>query len=356
MKKIGSFIAFIAITLAAVSASAQCTNLNLRTSQFDPGYVVWNNIPGALFRFEKSYDGFRTVQTTPVGGGGSETVKLPMNVKVSRDTTVNFRVTTYKEGTLGYEACTSSLNVLVQADPDFRALVRKSIVPLIGSTAGGFGSVFRTSLRIRSTVANQSGKLVFHPAGVQGSGADPSIPYSFTEAGEEITIDDVMALFGRTGLGSLDIIPNGEQRDVPIVEARLFNVTPAGTFGAYEQQAEPRHFLAQKLASVFVPAGDFRLNLGVRTLQAGPVWIDAYDKDGNRRAHRVVDLPADFLYFADAGTFTGIFLIPGDYVTVRLPISAGVPFYTITENKTNDPAIFFEQHEIGTHVDDYIIE
>lgn len=107
-------------------------------------------------------------------------------------------------------------------------------IPVAGSTGGAFGSNWKTGLQLFSLGDSTiSGRLVFHPAGANGSANDPSMNFTLN-AKQVQTIGDVVAAMGQSGLGSIDVI--GRFSDPPpIAETRVYNdAGAAGTSGFTE--------------------------------------------------------------------------------------------------------------------------
>lgn len=50
-----------------------------------------------------------------------------------------------------------------------------------------------------------TGKLVFHPSNTSGSSSDPTVTYT-VGAGQVFTYPDIVATFGRSGLGSVELV------------------------------------------------------------------------------------------------------------------------------------------------------
>src|SRR5439155_2883422 len=103
-----------------------------------------------------------------------------------------------------------------------------------GSTAGGFGSNFKTSVQLLNpTSAPLTGRLIFHRSGTAGSPNDPALAITIG-SGEVTALADVLPSMGQTGLGSMDLVMTGAQ--LPIVISRIYNDQGAnGTSGAFEE-------------------------------------------------------------------------------------------------------------------------
>src|SRR5207244_2877909 len=94
---------------------------------------------------------------------------------------------------------------------------------VVGSTAGSFGAVFKTSLQMfnPSPTSTVAGSLIFHKAGTQGALTDPSKAFSINP-GEVLVFSDVIAGMGQAGVGSMDItMAPGAQ--LPVVVSRIYN-------------------------------------------------------------------------------------------------------------------------------------
>src|SRR5262249_6668059 len=137
------------------------------------------------------------------------------------------------------DLCVSEAVVLVHGDPELDRMTRRAVIPIVGTTGGLNGSLFKTVLKLTGNVT-QYGRLVFHPIAKEGSDSDPSIPYSFDGNSSGVIIyDDLMAAFGFLGIGSLDVIPEGTNLQAPRAEARIYNQAAEGTFGTMEPMMFP---------------------------------------------------------------------------------------------------------------------
>jgi hypothetical protein len=155
------------------------------------------------------------------------------------------------------------------------------ILPAAGSTAGDFGSFFRTGVQISNPglpTFPATGRFVYHPAGVPGSSSDPSL--SFEVAPRTTTsYDDIVDRMGQSGLGTLDVvltIPSAR----PFIVARVYNDGGGrGTSGFTEKAISPG--IACGLGNEVLYGGStgflitppdptrFRFNVGVRSLLEG---------------------------------------------------------------------------------------
>jgi hypothetical protein len=222
-------------------------------------------------------------------------------------------------------------------DPEFRKFARKAVLPVVGSTAGAFGGKFRTALELRGG-ASQHGRLIFHPAGKAASDDDPSIPYSFRTT-RVITFEDVVEAMGQQGIGSLDIVPDPDSSDVlPEAEVRVYNDTSIGTFGTFFRPVMPYDYLRPLGFEIRIPDNRFRINVGLRALTAAQVQVIILTKEGRPNGLRNMSFPAGWMEMKHINDFVGRALEPGQSIVLTFS-GAVVPFYSITENATNDPTL-----------------
>lgn len=111
-----------------------------------------------------------------------------------------------------------------------------SVLPVVGSVAGGFGANFKTSVQLLNPASfgdPLTGRLIFHRAGAVGSPGDPSLSYTLAP-GVVVAYADVVSTMGQSGLGSIDVVaPPGVP--APIILTRIYNDSgAAGTAGFFE--------------------------------------------------------------------------------------------------------------------------
>lgn len=349
----------LALTILGADAHAQCA-LDLRTTDLRAGRryeLSWARVPDATgYVIEETGAAAGTVNRFEVS---QDQTAVRFRREFARQTTYDVPVS-YRVTALGVAACTSVKSVIYKTDPAFRKAMVRAVIPLVGSAPGANGAQFKTALRLRSTDSTQKkGRLVFHPIGVPATGADPSIPYNLPGSDSVREWDDIVAAFGATGLGTIDIVPDAIDNvvtRVPIADVRLFNVTAQGTFGTLASQIQPFSFHEDNLEAdagltVTVPGPELRLNMGVRTFLDSDVDI-VVSRNGQEIVDRTIAMVGDLLQFTTAAAFTGVDLQPGDQITLRVR-GAGVPLYSLTDNRTNDPALFVPPALIEYSVDKY---
>ena len=339
MSRIPAAVIALAVLLAP-AAHAVCP-LNVRFSD-DPPTLTWDSIPGAsAYEVQETFDNITSRSYYP------QSTSLRIRRRSSSDVKVTYIVTAILPSSIlslgdASEACRESTIVALKSDPAFRSLTRKAVIPIVGSGPGANSGRFKTSLKLTATIAGERGRLIFHPAGAIARADDPAIRYEFNEgAGQELKFDDVVASMGGSGVGSLDIVPDEGASDMlPDVEARLYNETTSGTFGTPAPALLPFDFLQPPTVSVRVPASDaqFRINIGVRTLTETHATALVYGTSGHLRDFHGLVWPADYTTLTTIDQFIGVPVAPGESVSIFFE-GAAIPFYTRTENRTNDPEL-----------------
>jgi hypothetical protein len=154
---------------------------------------------------------------------------------------------------------------------------RTSSVAVVGSVTGALGTTFKTvGQTTNPTAATISGNLVFHRAGQQPSTSDPMIAYTLNSF-ETRTFSDLLATFGTTGLGWLEIVP----ATGPAPSA-MFSIEDGGVV-AVPAVTDAQILIAGTRGVLVTPSDTsrFRFNVGVRTLSNGAtVTISVYDQNG----------------------------------------------------------------------------
>ena len=335
----------IFLTLLLAPTVLAC-DLNVRAHTTDlPSSIEWDRYIGAFsYLVTESSDGFITSRVYEVP---STTFTIPH--RVSELTKFSYRVEAHFESDQVIDgACRGSIELALKPDPQFRKMTRKVIVPIVGSVVGATGAKFRTSLRITSTAGQQHGRIVFHPAG-QASDSDPSIPYSFERIKQSFAWDDIVQAIGTTGIGSLDIVPDDDaEPSAPTVLARHYTDAPTGTFGSFEPAVQPFDFLSASTFTVTPPDANFRLNLGFRTLTTTTVSALIFDSTGHVKDLKMMSFPADYFALIPSTQLVGE-LAPGETFSLSFAGSV-IPFYTLTENGTNDPAVVIPRAMSSTFI------
>lgn len=157
------------------------------------------------------------------------------------------------------------------------ARTRTTAVPVVGSVTGLFGTTFRTAGQISNPNSTSiSGNLVFHPAGREPSASDPLIGYALNPF-ETRTFTDLLATFGATGLGWLEIVPASGPAPASLLRIENGGVVPV-------PPVSDGQVLVAGTRGVLMTPSDltrFRFNIGVRTLSNGvTLTISVYEAAG----------------------------------------------------------------------------
>jgi hypothetical protein len=224
-----------------------------------------------------------------------------------------------------------------QSDP-------RRAIAAVAAAPGVLDSFFRTTLQLHNpTGAAISGRLIFHPGGFSGTDTDPSVTYTLAP-GATTSYADVLAAFGRTGLGSLDIVATSGP--VPLGVARVFNDGGVrGTTGFSVDAARPEDALQSGETGVLIAPADpaaTRFNVGIRTFDAGAsLSVTIRDRDGQIiRTFSKVYAPNYFEQQAGS-VFLGAAPGPSDSVSITVTGGSAIVYGASTDNKTQDPAIQF---------------
>ena len=310
--------------------------------------INWTPVPGTVFySIEETLDNVSPIRTTISNGTNGRT-----SFSFSHESTTNvpyrYRIVAFSNT----GGCEMLARVTVVGDAELRRAVRRGIIPIVGSARGANGSEFKTFLRLEG--AGLHGRLIFHPANHVASDNDPSIPYDTSMKNEW---DDIVAAMGQSGIGSLSVVPaEGEVAQIPRATVRLYNVASNGIYGANTELYPAVNFLDSHtpFQRIDVPAdGNFRVNVGARAVLAGTARAVAITAEGLEKATAERTLAAGEVLFGSPEAIYGISLAPGESLVVTFS-RAIVPFYTLTDNRTNDPFLYVQGAERNDVVEQYI--
>lgn len=221
--------------------------------------------------------------------------------------------------------------------------IETRILPVVGSTPGAGGTFFKTSVQLHNSTSSAiSGRIVFHPSGVAGSDSDPALSYSLAP-GQTRSFADLLPAIGQSGLGSADVqVTSGS---APVATVRVFNdAGPSGTTGFTEDLMRPEEALQARQQGVLLVPADlvaYRLNIGVRTLEAGgSMTLTVRDAGGAVVATVPRGFPAVYHEQQAAGVFlNGVSLPAGGSVTVLVGSGSAVVYGATVDNRTGDPSL-----------------
>jgi hypothetical protein len=215
------------------------------------------------------------------------------------------------------------------------------ILPAAGA-APGATAFFRTALQmLNPTSTTITGNLVFHKQLQPAAPGDPSLAFTLSP-GQAVSYADVITSMGTSGVGSLDVVTNGG--NAPIVTARVFSdAGSAGTSGFSEEGVSPNDaldFFSRGILLIPSDLTNFRMNIGVRTLDTGAVLdVTTLDSAGVPRASRTVSYGANVFDQQPVATFTGASSVPpGGWIVITFNTFGGRAFVysSIIDNRTSD--------------------
>lgn len=220
--------------------------------------------------------------------------------------------------------------------------VAGSIIPVVASTPGNFGSFFKTAVQLHnSTDKTITGRFVYHPQRVAGSSADPALEYSILP-GRTIEFEDLLPEMNQAGLGSLDIVP--VIGPLPVSVVRIFNdAGEEGTTGMTELQVLPVEALIDGQEAVLITPIDpvkARFNIGVRTLSQGVTMTVVSKNDENVVLSSVTKMyPATWFEQVSSGEFLGRQIGANETLLFIIDEGSAIIYGSTTDNITQDPAL-----------------
>ena len=252
-------------------------------------------------------------------------------------------------------AASTTFNILAVNGSGPATRVLAAVLPVVGSTAGGFGSHFVTSLQLANghTGGPIVGRAVFHPAGAPASDNDPAFSFSI-DPQKSISYPDLVGAFGRTGLGSVDIYVQSGSAPTPTMVTRVFNdAGAAGTNGFAEDaiNAVPssnpgeRVLTANTTALLITPVDPARTryNIGVRSFFGGATFTATLRNPDGTVAASVTKsyLPMYFEQVDSTSFFGGVPVSGNQTITISVTAGSAVVYGATTDNVTNDPSVQF---------------
>jgi hypothetical protein len=224
------------------------------------------------------------------------------------------------------------------------------VIPAAGSTPGNFGSFFRTGVQLSNPwTSTVTGRFVYHPAGVAGSSADPSLGFTVAP-GATVSYDDLVQTMGQSGLGTLDVVVPVDS-NLPVIVARVYNDGGgAGTSGFTEEAIDPsgsqdsRVLFAGSTALLVAPPNNtsLRFNIGVRALLSGAfVTFRVRDANGAIVSNVTREYDPTFYEQQPAATLLGAALGPNSSIEVSVSSGSAIVYGATIDNVTNDPSVQF---------------
>lgn len=217
-----------------------------------------------------------------------------------------------------------------------------SVFAIVGSTAGSFGSFFKTSVQLHNPGPTAlTGKLVFHPANSSGSDSDPSLSYNLGPY-QTISYNDLLPEMARSGTGSLDLVTM--IGSAPLTDVRIYNdAGDKGTSGMGVDPIATGDVLRAGQTAVLIAPADttkFRFNIGVRTLSSGvSMQITVRDKNGVLRNTTTKTYDPTFFTQVAASAIAGIDVQSSDSIAFAINTGSAIIYGAATDNTTQDPTL-----------------
>ncbi len=217
-----------------------------------------------------------------------------------------------------------------------------SVLPVVVSAPGVPPSFFKTSAQLHNPSPSLVfGAILFHPQGAPGTTSDPTATYGLHPY-ETVAADDVLPVFGQSGIGTLDL--NATTGPAPVTVVRIFNdAGAAGTTGFNEEQIRPGEALSAGSSGILLAPPDFtraRFNIGVRTLGSGAsMTITIRDRQGNLVRTLPKSFAPTFFVQGSASDFLGAPLSGGESITFSIDSGSAVLYGATADNITQDPSL-----------------
>jgi hypothetical protein len=220
----------------------------------------------------------------------------------------------------------------------------KRVIAVVGSTPGQNGAYFRTSVQLYNAASTAiSGRIVYHPAGTSAGEADPFVAYALG-AGKTLTYDDLLPVAGvATGIGSADVLADAGST-YPVALVRVFNDAGVlGTSGLSQEMLRLEDALQPGQTGALLAPADltrFRLNVGIRTLDAGAsMTITVRNAEGEvvKTVQKAFG-PSYFVQMTSAALLDGHALAGGDTLSFHIDAGSAFVYGATTDNTTNDPS------------------
>lgn len=205
------------------------------------------------------------------------------------------------------------------------------ILPVVGSTAGQSGALFRTELQLANPTGSAiGGWFVLRPQGV-------FLRYDIPARGA-ISFADIVAEMGATGLGSLDLLV--DRAIVPAIVARAYDDQPDGTTGVGIPAVPVADVPGREEGGLLIVPRDltrYRFNIGVRALSTGATMnVIVRTAAGTQRNARVLAFDENAFVQQPANEFAGTTLAANETIEVAITAGSAIVYATTVDNQTND--------------------
>lgn len=219
------------------------------------------------------------------------------------------------------------------------------VIVVAGSTAGSFGSFFRTAAQLHNNgTAPISGHIVFHPQGASGSSSDPRVNYTLGPR-ETLTYADIFSALGVSGLGSMDLV--SDFGALPRVVIRIYNdAGDKGTAGMTLPLIRPEDALTAGRTGLLIAPPDAtraRFNLGFRTLGGETTFtLRLLNSTGSSVKSVSMTLEPNYFIQRTAADVMGMPIGNSDVIEIAVEKGALIAYGSTTDNITQDASIQVE--------------
>jgi hypothetical protein len=219
----------------------------------------------------------------------------------------------------------------IDASASLPAAAPSSIIPVVASAPGAFGSRFETSLQL----SNGQPFPVSGTLNVRTADGTARVPYQLA-AFQTIAYPNLFSTAGLTGGGSVDI--DAAAGPAPVALARIFDTSRnTASTGTIIPQVSPDDALYTGDRSVLVAAADpsvSRTNIGLRALNDGAVVTFTLYRNGTAAATATRTLAANALEQQNLETLFPTSATGNETVLVEVVSGGAIPYAAIVNNAT----------------------
>lgn len=302
----------------------------------------WQPVANATeYRVEESANANFATKTTTVAA--SPATQTTFTKQATQETRYFYRVLAHN-GSAGCNiagAFSAVAVVLVKPLPPSQT----RIIPVAGSTAGSFGSFFRTAVQLHNPGATPiTGHFVYHPQGTSETGTDVTLNYALS-ARATVSYADILNAMGVQGLGTVELVT--DTGGLPRVVTRIYNDGgERGTAGMTLPLIRAEEALtAGKTGLLIAPidAAGARFNLGFRTLNAETEFtLKLINAAGSVLKTVSMTVAPNYFVQRTAADVLGTSLGNSDVVEIAVVRGSLIVYGSTTDNITQDTSIQIE--------------
>jgi len=205
-----------------------------------------------------------------------------------------------------------------------------SVIAVAGSTAGAFGSRFRTAAQVTNTNPFPiSGSFVFRST----SGETRQLGYTLAPF-QTRNYADLAGDIGVNGVGSIDVVP--AVGPVPAMVVRIIDQSSVCTTSAQVPQlAREAALVTGQRATVITHSTDTtqRFNVGIRALEAGAtLTATLYDGSGAVRVSTTRTVAPDTLLQVSASELMGVTVRANESIAFRVTSGSAIVYGSSANN------------------------